>query len=754
MKKTVSYIFLISVLLLMLSFSAGTSFAQTGTDETATANDPNTFTLEELGFSERFLIGPYDINEFSFSLPDYWEVDSNTYLTLNITPTLGGAGVSQFGDNQDFILGTLVVRYNTNVVWNVLIKNDGPQTIQIPMSPESVIPKGTDSRHRLSFYLDASLNCDYEDFQTTVWIEPSSTMTFSYTEVQPELDLASFPRPYFQPDSVVPAEVSVVIPSNPTQNEIDAGMAVVAGLGSASAGESVLTYHTLDSLTPEMQENTNIIFVGNRFPDLQSLAFPVPFTGGKLSLTEDQQDNGVVQSLISPWSDKHVILFVSGNSDEAVLKAARAVSTGRLITSGLDNVSLVSSVNPLEVTDTPVIDQTLGDLGFDPQGVGVYGDVFIELNFNATAEQANSEGAYFDFLTTSSGLLDYNRSGLTVLLNDVVVGTFGFDSVEQTITEQKIEILPNFLRRGQNRLDIYSSLVPIDECFETTFDAAWVTVSDESAIHLPISAQQFDIGDRVDLGSYPFVLFSGTDLENIAFVLPKDNNTALESAAQIAYYLGAQRTVAIADFDTYYTGEVPEDVLASKDIIFVGKATEFEELSSVNDSLPAPFDQGSDVPQVPNMPVTFDVLQDVGVGYIQLADSPWAENQVVLLATGNSDDGISLAANGLSDDLLIGSLAGNYAEVIGDQMTSFDTRLVSSSTVSSVSDDTTNTQDAGTSESDSGSSTPDNASQTGDIIEKPAWVQPTIIGLAVVMVATIIFAIVRYGFLNRPNSGD
>jgi len=747
MKKHFSLMVLFGLLLVLLAVSSGVGYAQSG--DADTADNPDTFSMRDLGFAERFMKGPYDAIDVYFTVPDYWALTPSSSIELKFDYTLGGAGEVASVREQGWIGGTLIVRLNDDIVMTALLQNFEEQTITIPLRAESLIPKGEDTRHHLRFYLDASENCQIENLQTTLWIDPDSTMTFEYLEVSPVTDLKEFPKPYYQPDSIVPAEVVVVVPEDPSATDLEAGYSVVAGLGTASRGESIVSLVAYDDLSQNIRESKNIIFVGSDFPELESVEFPVTFSGGQFVLAADKSDNGVIQSVQSPWSDKNVIMLVGGNSDEALTKAAKAVSTGKLVTSGLSNVSLVSSVNPQEYLEESIIDQNLASLGFQTTGIGVYGDVYYDLKFSATAEQAISEGAYFDFISTRSDLLDFDRSGLMILLNDEIVGTVGYTGEEQAVTTERIEILPNYLRRGENRLEIVSSLVPSDLCYNTNFEAAWVTVSERSNVHLPVSTGTFGIGERIDLATYPSMLYRDQQLSDLAFIIPAGNREPMQSASDIAYYLGSEGTVSMANFEVYFADNVPQEVLDEKDLIFVGKASDFPLMDSLNESLPAPFEAGSNTPTEPGMSVNFNVFEDVPVGYIQLFESPWNSERVVLMVMGNTDSGILQAKNAMSNNLLVNDLTGNFATVHDAQVISSDTRFVSSSVATGPidSDRTSDSDNVMAGDDDSSSSGEDADQQTAtdeDLVTRPEWLQPTIIGVTVLTVLVMIFVIVRY----------
>lgn len=736
----------------MVGTSTLVGSAQTDVEPTPTTTedtsgilaDPDVFTLAELGYTESFMVGPYDVIDIIFSIPDSWKLQPGTYLQLKLSYTLGGTGVSRL-DESSWVGGTVLVRYNNVQVDTVLLDNTDPQTINLVFPVDSLEPEAEDGRHHLRFFLDASMHCDnYEDMQSVVMIESDSFIKFVYDIKEPDNDLTKFPSPFYLPDSIVPGEVLIVLPDNPNAMELEAGLAVAAGLGSITNGQSKVETFRNSDLTQDMLNNNHLIFVGKseNFGQFQNLDLPVPLLNSRFDLEGSLNENGVIESIISPWNPLKLIMLVGGNTDEAVAKAAKAVSSGKIVVSGISNLSLVDQINPTEIIQQPVVDQTLASLGFETSSIGVYGDVYYDITFYATAEQAKSEGAYFEIISTRSNLLDFNRSGVMLLLNDEVVGTLGFSAEDSSVITEKIEFLPNFIRRGENRLEIISSLIPYDACFSNELETSWVTLSEQSTIHLPVSDQQTEIGERMDLDNYPQMLLGNRQLDDLVFVVPRNSISVIQSAANLAYYLGNKEKISLANFKVYYADELAQEEVVDNNVIFLGTATTLPQITELNGYLPASFPDGSDQVNQPKMPVNFSVLEDTSVGYIELLESPWNSEKSILLVMGNSQPGISFAQNALTNDLLVNELVGDFAAVFGDQIMSVNTKIQSSS----VEPMPTPTQAPNASGEDS---TPESTQTDLSPVARPPWLVPTILGVSFLMVVAIVVVVLRGTFSGK-----
>jgi len=740
MRKLLTYLFVFVVLLGAFGLSTKVGLAQDIGIDPAILEDPDVFTFKELGYTERYMVGPYDNQFLTFSIPTHWKLTAGTYIELEFSYAFGGSRDVDPEQLLKAVGGSLIVRYNNELLNTVLLTNPEGSTIKINVPLDAFVTDAEDGRHSISLFLDASLHCDEEFLDTVLWIEPDSYIKFVYDEVSPVNDLTKFPRPFYLPNALVPAEATVVIPDNPTAAELEAGMSVVGGLGSITNGQSIVTLKQLGAVSEELRGSQHLLFVGtaDKFPELHGLGFPVTITGGTHNLPAEVANDGVIQLLSSPWNPIKSILLISGNSQESVELAARAVSSGKLVTSGLPNVSLVSSVSSADIEEVSIVDQSLSDMGFETSTLGVYGDVYYELTFYATAEQARSVGSYLDLVLTRSNLLNFNQSGAMILLNDEVVGTIGFEEGDSEVISQRFELLPNFVQRGENRLDIATTLIPYDLCYTAELEATWVTISDTSSLHLPISEQQIVIGERLDFTLYPLMFQGDAQLSDLAFVLPKGNQAAIETAAQIAFYLGNQETINFANFSVFFADEVSEDQLVEKDLIFVGRASEFPQISEINDQLPAKFDAGGDSVSVPILPVNYSVLPEVGVGYAQLLDSPWNSEKALMLVMGNMDSGLLMTKNALTENVLVGDLAGNFASIYDRQVLAVDTRMVNRE-VEIISDDS----DMGGDDGEDQPTTTQPPATPGLVEARPGWLVPAILATSALMLLFIIIAAVR-----------
>jgi hypothetical protein len=642
----------------------------------------NNFTFDDLGYEERIMVGPYDLESIFFSTPPTWQLTSGT---INLRFTTGGTFAGESLESAGWVGGSIFVYFNEELIDTVLLDQTGEATKEIQIPANALEPVTDDGRHILSFLFDATYTCDFEDFQENLIISSDSVLDLQYQPKAPSVDLSSFPFPIYQPNSPSTTNLTLVVPDQPSADELQAALTVSAGLGYIVDDGLDLTLVSLSELSENILNSNNIIFVGlpTELSSLQDVEFPVPITNGEFVISGAAQDDGIIQIAQSPWNISNVVLLVSGNTDIGVIKAAQTVGTGVIVPSGREDVSVITQVNP-ETSVSVLEDRTLGDLGYTNETMqGTLGQ-YLSYYFYASPEQAYSTGAYIDLVTSHSDLLDYERSGITLLLNDEVVGSLRYDKDSDQVETTQIKFLPQVLNQGINRLEIIGDLKPVYDCYSTDIQDTWVTVSESSLIHLPNNSQQVDIGKNLDLQNFKYTFPTSENLKDLAFVLAHDDSQSWAHASKLANYLGRNGQITAVDLRVAYADSVPDEILQERNLIVIGRASTLPIVEQLNDALPAPFEPGSDDVVQPDMLVNYRVLPDVNTGYIQLLQSPWNSNLAILMVMGNTDEGVSLAGEALINDDLLNQIRGNFSILFGDQVLSVDTRLLGPSNNSMI----------------------------------------------------------------------
>jgi hypothetical protein len=157
-------------------------------------------------------------------------------------------------------------------------------------------------------------------------------------------------------------------------------------------------------------------------------------------------------------------------------------------------------------------------------------------------------------------------------------------------------------------------------------------------------------------------------------ILPKNDPASWNTASTIAFELGSEATGALLSPGVAFDGEVSDSFRKDSNIIIVGLPTEMQTLNELNNSLPAPFEQGTNIAVLKGQQVAYRFPADADLGFLQLVPSPWNSNNVILTVTGTTPKGLGQAGNALTNPALRSRLKGNFALINDQTLSVADTR--------------------------------------------------------------------------------
>ena len=719
---------------------APTLAAPTPTRAAPTAAGPNAFTFSTLEptkgqpLTDRLMHGPYDSYRVRFSLPMNWELLEGAEIQLSLNPFFTRALAVDGEQTSVATGGALDVTFNGKLLTTILLDWSGPRTISIPIPVEALTPTRTDGRHELYLFLDAAVDCDL-DHKTTLGVGADSRFIFPHELGDAPTDLRLLPRPLYQVSAFQPTTALLIVPDQPSAAEMQAALTVAAGLGRVTSGNLPLQLVAYSQLTPTLRSNAHLIFIGRpqAFPLLSTLDLPAPLnTAAESGFNTPiaQPSDGILQMAVSAWNRANVALVVSGGSDEGVVKAAQALSAFYVRPGLLSNLAIVAQVQTSIAIPTVTEDRTFADLGYDAVTETGFSLHYTEFLFFVPPGQVTTAEAFLDLVFSSSAMLDYARSGLVIYLNDQVIGSLRFSDETTQVTTTRIKIPIYAVHPGFNRLTLVSDLIPLDYCSELVLNNLWVSYSPTSLLHLPLQPVAELLVRPQGLNTYPFPFIDSPTLDQLAFILPTQDVEAWNTAAQIAADLGLKSNGTLVALQVVFADQPPEALGAAHDWVIVGRASSLPILQAIRDSLPAPFDEGSDLATERSFQVAYRLPPGVSLGYLEYLPAPWAAERAILAVLGSTAEGLAWSSAALTDARLSGKLGGDFAVVNGEQILTADTRLgVGSGNLSATA------APAATSPA------PTPYVSQPQMAERPGWLLPAIIASALLTVAVIAMAV-------------
>lgn len=654
-----------TILLLFLT-AFGLVIQPSGFASAQTVEQSDTFTFKQMGLSELSLRSPYDTTYVGFSLPAIWQpnADATVQLKLQVLMTEATTPATQ---PVAPLTGILRIKLNDQTVATFLIDSPGQQTLSIPLPLADMLAFPTDRRHVLAIQLETNERCETNQF-ARILIDPGSSLTIPHQIIKPPIDLSKLPFPIvqnaLQKEKAV-EKALIVIADQPSDNELQAALIVAAGLGRMTAGQLDIKLLSVSQLNDTDMRSNHLVFVGvaASWSSFEKLSLPAPWVAGRFTAPAMAADDGLIQMVTSAWDDSHIMLIVSGNTDEGLEKAAQALSTGNIQVSDSKDLALVAAVDSTVPPSSLAIDETLQSLGYASQRLVGTGALYAGYEFEVPVGRSVGEDAYLELSFAHSALLDYNQSGIMISLNDESVASIRLNDTTTQLSKVRVALPAEAIQHGLNSMVIRADLLPTTPCLDPRANGLWVNLRSDSVLHLPVRTLDTEnAAEPIDLKRFPHPFNVATNLSDVVVVVEPDSVSSWNSAAQLAYNIGQSMHGSLVQLQVTSTG-IAEDIRSSHDVIIVGQPQALPIVAELGAALPMPFAPNSNTPSSVNEPVTYRSAGESGIGYIQLLTSPWSSQRSLLAVLGSNPAGVELATEVLIDEKLRSELAGNLAVV-------------------------------------------------------------------------------------------
>lgn len=617
-------------------------------------------TFADLGYPDKRTT-PTDTESYVIYIPGNAVLEAGqNYVDLLFSHTTAG---SEFPAN-------LVVTFNDQLAGTIPLgaENAGRGRMQFSL-PAAWFKSGY---NRLTVALDAEVPCGEEEgVLLLATISADSVFRLGYSQLARSPDLATYPMPFAE-RSFRPEEVYFVLPSDPTATDIATVATVGVGLGRFSRDNVQFTSIIDSDLTDEIKSKHHLIVVGqmDRNSLLSQLDLPLSLEPSAFS-----PEYGVIQEIVSPWNPYKLLLVVTGQNAEGVFKAGAALNREPRFLSMKGQLAIVEDILPAEEIEQTErrVDLTFSDLNYGD--IVVYGSQMqnVDYYFSMPLAWHAQESPKLRLAFQHAAAVDPEASSLDVHLNTVPVGGVVLDDSNSTDGVLELELPPWLLKPGGNRLTVQVKMDhPAsggDVCVYLDSKQIWTVIRQDSFIHLAYTLQSLP----PDLSLFPYPFDTNVNLSDLVLVLPDQlSDEERDGLLRLAVALGAMTGGSQLTLHASTPDELDSTMKVASNLFVVGQPTQNKLIWDLNNYLPQPFRPNSNMPA----PGLDSVLLSPGlnrdVGFIQELVSPWNEDRTVLLITGTTDRGISVAFDALLTRT--SELKGNLAVIEGDQLYAVDTR--------------------------------------------------------------------------------
>ena len=627
----------------------------------STSDTTEEFLLIDLGLAENeVLLGPYDEVGLQFSLPLHWEVEPGAVLELEISSYFSSLIPNENATLPgDIIIGEISVWLNGKKAGSIQLTESGNSSHTLKIDETYFNRSERSGLNELVIRWDAIAACQF-GIGSSLSLLPDSKIILPHAVASAAPDLTIFPTPFYSKNSLFQAGMRLVVPDQPSAEELQAALAIAAGLGNLSGGDLEVTFSRSGEMTDQMKNEENLIFIGtidqlSRVDDAQ-FAQIVP---GELRNVEALPQEGVILELVSPWQSARMLVVVSGQTGSAVMQAGLALGSGKFITTARDDLARINGLSIPSLQTESAVDITFAELEQATIKITEIGTHELVIPFKIAANKTLSPEAHLDLYLNHSKTIDYPQSGLWVKLNGIPIGSVRFSDLSAEINLTRFIIPPSAIQPFNNQIEIQINLVSSSACPQPGLDDHWITIFSDSVLHLPAVDTSSKLVAPLGIGDFPLPFIYAEDLQDVAFIVQEDLAETWVAAASLAFELGHQSGSDFFQPEVIFANALDDVAIKDRQLILIGDASIIPFETGLNEFLPVPFKQGGILQENIATSINYADIQNKSTGFIELVNFSTRPMREALFVLGNNEEGIILAVDALLDETVRDGLANS-----------------------------------------------------------------------------------------------
>lgn len=491
-----------------------------------------------------------------------------------------------------------------------------------------------------------------------IYISPETSLTLTYETLPFTGTLNQLPLPFINPTSIDPVPTLLVLPKAPTNPEILALFQVVQRLGQlAGDSKTKLQSITADQLTDAQQKNNNLLFIG-----LANQLFNTPGYFQDALKTNNQVQSalhdkaGVIMLTQSAMNPMFGLLVLTGADLLSLQQAVSAFLTTEFtqLTAGQLAVINQISLKPRTPDRHPWYRATFKKLGYDNKSVSGLGSHKVSYKIPLPADRIPGNATLKTYITAPV-LPGQALSQITLLVNGQRQSTMWLKKEQSSWS---IDIKADLLKPGDNILDFLIELhQDNEECTRKNYYETWALI--QSASYFEGSFQ--DGTPKATLNQLP-VPFG----DSFSIILPDNlSNETISNLTDFFFTLGNLFLSTTQTIEIKTANSVDEDYIRNHSLIIIGTPATNRWIPFTLDFLPVQIEDTSRILNTKKQYI--QTTSDLTTGLLELVQSPWSENNAVLIITGNTEQALTRALQSISDNKIRATFNGNVVFINSDE---------------------------------------------------------------------------------------
>ena len=630
--------------------------------------------LADLGYGEAIVLnGPYQETTASFSLPLDWKINGDILMELQVQVEFQSvmeaftSGDSAYQPvNQEGVMQVLV---NGVSIAKAIFKESGTQTLAFTLAADSL--KENMAENAISISWDAAGACA-NNVTSYLEVSPESTIRIPYEAKPSEMVLTDFPKPFYDSTLIQSYPIAVILTNPSGESELSALMAVSAGLGKQSSGKLKYDVFTADEVLNKDLADDQIILIGQKSDVARFLGGKAAGLNDAISAAGEKKGAGFIWYSSSPWNPGRTMLVISGEDEPSLLKSSAVIASSDLVPYSDGNLAVISDLTSATGEEQLKIDYTLGDLrtNGNPLHVEGLGVTTLTIPFHVPGDVQVTSEAFLELYFRHSQLLNYLRSGLSVSINGRRIGTIRFNdnSAENGLT--RILLPPNIILPQKNELELTFTLTGQDLCADQRSGDYWVTIFDQSYLHLPPELSVEAKTGGMAFHSLPGIFLKGKGMSDLTFISAGESFDNWRYASKMAFLLGGFSDEQILTPIATAVQALPAQSIPAN-VVLIGLKDGLPVQPEVSQWQPVPFNTSTAMDTLTINGTQFNVAAGNDYGFLELGVDPATGNHV-LSVMGNTPAGLDNAFQSLQELLLSANKPTSNVRIIDRQGNIFE----------------------------------------------------------------------------------
>ncbi|MER0284217.1 cellulose biosynthesis cyclic di-GMP-binding regulatory protein BcsB [Clostridioides difficile] len=626
--------FVISIISLVLFFSNILLVNEVKADETKVKN----YKFER----DITIDGVIGSNSTFFEVNKNWDIEE-VLLHLNFSK-------SQILNGD---VSSLTVLINNVPIKSIKLnaKTDYKNTLEV-LVPKDYIIQGY-NEIKIKSYKTISDKICQDDSNTGNWmvIHKESYTSIRYTQKNMGNSISEYPYPYSEVEDKLNLDTTMVVPDNMTRGESTAVFNLASEFGKTTKNDNLKLNVKLYSEMKNWSED-NIIYVGKPENTAEEIL--------NILSTKEQtllSSNCIIKQVDSPYNKNKKMMVIIGSNEEDLIKASNLLVENKLSNQVLSSSVIVNkntNVKTNEQQELNLSHLTLKDLG--------YSDFLLEGAFNQQAlfDVKIPKGKILDYGSKIvlnlrySDNLDFEKSLVTVSINDVVVGSKKLDRSHSNNDKLELKIPKDIDNKEYYQVKLAFNLsIKNQNCITRESNNPWAYVLNSSYLELSTKNKE-----SLSFESYPYPFVKDDEFNDLTVIMPDySGSQAMTWMSRLGVNLGASINSYKGSINVI-RGKEFNDKYKDTNIIVFGVPLNNSVIQMLNDNLNMKFNKSYST-FLSNDKISFIDGYGKDISAIQLIKSPYNNQKNILVISSINEKNLYLGMDYLLNKSKVNDLKGD-----------------------------------------------------------------------------------------------